>query len=228
MFPEPVIWRIKGETGFSTDALSASSYTYAKLCSNAKPVIVARLLRSCTHFTVLSHVLCAMPAMYLYRTPKALLELAPGQRQLGLRERSVLLLAESTPASKLHSMYHGQGQALVQQLLDDGYLQHHTSPVLCEQHPTGRPDNVSLAGVRMHLFDLCERMFANRLHDTAAHLRHQLREARDVDSMLHASEQLLQAVHRYAGLERAQALRKQLALMLPERSLENGDESALS
>ena len=80
----------------------------------------------------------------------------------------------------------------------------------------------------MHLFDLCERMFANRLQDTAAQLRHLLREARDADSMLHASEQLLQAVHRHAGLERAQALRQQLALMLPERSLENGDESALS
>lgn len=168
-----------------------------------------------------------MPVMYLYRTPKALLELAPGQRQLGLRERSVLLLAENTPASTLHAMYHGQGQALVQQLLNDGYLQHHTAHSQCEPCPAG-PDNVSLAGVRMHLFDLCERMFANRLHDTCAHLRHLLREARDADSMLHASEQLLQAVHRHAGLERAEVLRRQLALMLPERSLENGDESALS
>lgn len=161
--------------------------------------------------------------MYLYRTPKAQQELAPGQRQLELRERSVLLLAENTPAATLHSLYHGQGQALVQRLLQDGYLQPHAAVAPSE---VATSNTVSLAGVRMHLFDLCERLFANRLHNTAARLRHLLREARDVDSMLHASEQLLQAVHQHAGLERAQALRQQLALMLPERSLECGDEPA--
>jgi hypothetical protein len=47
-----------------------------------------------------------------------------------------------------------------------------------------------------------------------------LREARDVDSMLHARDQLLRAVHLHAGAERAEALRQQLADMLPERSLD--------
>jgi hypothetical protein len=145
--------------------------------------------------------------MYLYRTPKALLELAPGRRQLSLRERSVLLLAENTPTSTLRSMYHGQGSTLVQRLLDDGYLQPHAIPAHIEPSPGNQHNQtpaatVSLAGVRMHLFELCERMFANRLHDTASHLQ------------------------QHAGLERAEALRRQLALMLPERSLENGDESA--
>lgn len=179
---------------------------------------------------VVTRLVCNLP-MYLYRTPKALLELAPGRRQLSLRERSVLLLAENTPTSTLRSMYHGQGSTLVQRLLDDGYLQPHAIPAHSEPSPGNQHNQmstatVSLAGVRMHLFELCERMFANRLHDTASHLRHLLREARDVDSMLHACEQLLQAVQQHAGLERAEALRRQLALMLPERSLENGDESA--
>ena len=159
--------------------------------------------------------------MSLQRTPKALLELAPGQRHLSLRERSLLLLAEGTPLAQLQAMYHGQGAALVQRLLQDGYLQQPSAArttAASETPSTTAP--ISLAGVRMHLFDLCERMFANRLHDTAHHLRHMLREARDVDSMLHARDQLLRAVHLHAGAERAEALRQQLADMLPERSLD--------
>lgn len=154
--------------------------------------------------------------MFLQRTPKAQTELAPGQRSLGLRERSLLLLAESTPTSTLQAMYHGQGAALVQQLVDHGYLQPRpTHPSAPTAHSTTSPN---LAGVRMHLFDLCERLFANRMPDTAHHLRELLREARDLESMLAARDQLLQAVHAHAGPERAQAMRQQLSAMLHEPS----------
>lgn len=155
--------------------------------------------------------------MFLQRTSKALLELTPGQRQLSLRERSLLLLAEGTPRQVLEQMYHGQARLLVEQLLANGYLQTMDGV----SSAPSRTSPMSLAGVRMHLFDLCERMFANRLHDTAEQLRHMLREARDVDSMLQAREHLLRAVQLYAGVERAEALRRQLADMLPERSLDN-------
>lgn len=157
--------------------------------------------------------------MFLQRTSKALLELTPGQRQLSLRERSLLLLAEGTPRQVLEQMYHGQARLLVEQLLANGYLQ--TMDGTSSAPSRTSPTPMSLAGVRMHLFDLCERMFANRLHDTAEQLRHMLREARDVDSMLQAREHLLRAVQLYAGVERAEALRRQLADMLPERSLDN-------
>lgn len=151
-----------------------------------------------------------------------MLELAPGQRHLSLRERSLLLLAEGTPLAQLQAMYHGQGVELVQRLLQNGYLQQlSTEQATAVPKPPSATQPVSLAAVRMHLFDLCERMFANRLHDTAHHLRQMLREARDVDSMLHARDQLLHAVHLHAGAERAEALRQQLADMLPERSLDN-------
>lgn len=170
--------------------------------------------------------------MYLHRTPKALFELAPGQRQLNLRERSLLLLAEHTPVATLRGMYHGQGSHLVQRLLADGYLQTHAAPSPSLPAPArstqAGSSHVSLAGVRMQLFDLCERMFANRLHDTAAHLRHQLREARDLDSMLCACEQLLQAVQQHAGQERATALRQQLALLLPKGRLQSSEAATLS
>lgn len=153
--------------------------------------------------------------MFLQRTTKALQELAPGQRALSLRARSMLLLAEGMPRRELERMYHGQGKALLQQLMADGYLRP------ARDVPVGGEHTASLAAMRMHLFDLCERMFANRQHATAEQLRHLLREARDADSMLHAQEQLLYAVQQHAGVDRAQALRRQLADWLPERSLDN-------
>ena len=74
----------------------------------------------------------------------------------------------------------------------------------------------------MHMFDLCERLFANRAHETAERLRQRLREARDVDSMLAVREDLLLAIQLHAGAQRAETIRQQLLRMLPERSLEKG------
>ncbi|WP_313602043.1 hypothetical protein [Comamonas jiangduensis] len=157
--------------------------------------------------------------MFLQRTPQALSELAPGRRSLGLRERSLLLLAEGTPLPQLQAMYHGEGAALVEQLVQAGYLQATASSASAITNTSNTP-SISLAGVRMHMFDLCERMFANRLQDTAQRLRQRLREARDVDSMLAARDELLQAIHQHAGAERAETIRQQLCSLLPERSLE--------
>lgn len=154
--------------------------------------------------------------MFLQRTPKAQSELAPGQRSLGLRERSMLLLAEGTPLHQLQAMYHGEGAALVEQLLHAGYLQ---TANYTAAPPASAPTS-SLAGLRMYMFDLCERMFANRAHDTAQHLRQRLREARDVDSMLAVRDELLLAIQLHAGAQRAETIRQQLMHMLPERSLE--------
>ena len=154
--------------------------------------------------------------MFLQRTPKAQSELAPGQRSLGLRERSMLLLAEGTPLHQLQAMYHGEGAALVEKLLHAGYLQ---TANYTAAPPASAPTS-SLAGLRMYMFDLCERMFANRAHDTAQHLRQRLREARDVDSMLAVRDELLLAIQLHAGAQRAETIRQQLMHMLPERSLE--------
>lgn len=172
--------------------------------------------------------------MFLQRTAKAHAELAPGQRSLGLRERAVLLLAERTPPSELHAMYGGAGAALVQQLLEHGYLQAPVAPNLTaaatvtEPEATAPTTSVNLAGVRMHLFDLCERMFAKPAPDTAEYLRTLLREARDVASMLQARDQLLNAVDSHAGAERADALRQQLLRMLPEHIALAAAESSLT
>ena len=179
-------------------------------------------------------------AMLLQRTAKAHEELQPGKRHLPLRERSVLLMAGGKTLAQLQQLLGDEHAALVKELIAQGYLQ--TDPIPAATKPSHQASihqpepaepaaasaaadsagrqTLNLPGTRMYLFDLCERMFANRLHDTAHHLRQMLREARDVDSMLHARDQLLRAVHLHAGAERAEALRQQLADMLPERSLD--------
>lgn len=168
-----------------------------------------------------------MHGMTLQRTSKALQELTRGSRTLSLRARSVLLLAEGTPLAQLNAMYNGQGHALVQQLIDEGYLHSHrlTPDSATSAATVPSSGTLSLAGLRMHLFDLCERFFANRLHSTAEQMRHMLREARDVPSMLQARDHLLWQVHIHAGAERAESLRQQLAGLLPEAatSLEHAD-----
>ena len=71
-----------------------------------------------------------------------------------------------------------------------------------------------MAGTRMYLFDMCERLFANRHHSLAQDLREQLRQARDLQALRGASLRLLSAVQEHAGEDRAQSLRERLAGLL--------------
>ena len=73
-----------------------------------------------------------------------------------------------------------------------------------------------MAGTRLHLFDLCERLVANRHEMLAQSLRAQLREARDLAALRCAGLALLQAVQSHAGEERAATLREQLRGLLDE------------
>lgn len=60
--------------------------------------------------------------MMLRPTPKARHELNPGVQTLTLRQRSVLLLAEREPAGQLARLFHGMGEQIVCDLLEQGYL----------------------------------------------------------------------------------------------------------
>lgn len=163
--------------------------------------------------------------MLLYKTPKAHQELAPGSRSLNLRERSLLLLAEGTPYAQLAQMYHGQGEALVAQLLQAGYLaaRHaEMAPASLAPAPVPAPPApaMTLAGTRMYLFDMVERLFANRQQAMASQLRQALREARDVQALRSVCDALLHAVAEHAGAERATQLSQQLIHLVPDWSLE--------
>ena len=179
--------------------------------------------------------------MLLLKTDKARQELAPGMRTLSLRERSLLLLAEGKPQAELQAMYNGGGAQIVEHLLNQGYLAPmastapaatSTSPASAPKaapaaatasQPTDKPTEPSdalrsLAGARMYLFDICERLFARRDPAMAQHFHSALRSARDRDSMLDVGEALLEEVAQLAGTERAQTIRERMAQLLPRES----------
>ena len=165
--------------------------------------------------------------MLLHRTDKARRELSPGVRTLSLRERSLLLLADGKPLADLQAMYHGIGAQMVEQLVREGYLTHlattraaDTAAPAPETPPEPTEALRSLAGTRMYLFDLCERLFARRDPDLARFYHATLREARDHHSMLEVGEALIAEVAKVAGDERAQGIRERLKqLQPPERAL---------
>ena len=172
--------------------------------------------------------------MLLYKTTKAHQELTPGARSLNLRQRSLLLLAEGTPYMQLAQMYHGQGQALVGQLLESGYLECRNTdalppgPAPATVPPTPAspaPAAMTLAGTRMYLFDMVERLFANRQQLLADRLRQALREARDAQALRSVCDTMLNAVAQHAGAERATQLSQQLVHLVPDWSLESHDHA---
>ncbi len=176
------------------------------------------------------------PTMLLQKTAKALEELQPGRRSLPLRERSVLLMADGRTEEQLQQVLGAQAGELIDQLIASGHLQRlagqaaESSPparaqapsmapaAAKESTPPGPAATLNLAGTRMYLFDMCERMFANRHEDKAQVLRHLLREARDLEALQAAALQLLQTVQEHAGDERADALRERLRHLLPQEA----------
>jgi hypothetical protein len=159
--------------------------------------------------------------MLLQRTAKAHEELQPGQRQLPLRERSVLLMAGGRTLAQLQHLLGDEHAALARTLIARGYLQAQEPATEATPHPEPAPDAASrpalnLPGTRMYLFDLCERLFANRHEALAQSLRMQLREARDLPALRSAGLALLDAVQQHAGEERAAFLRGQLAGLLQQ------------
>ncbi|MGL4436879.1 MAG: hypothetical protein ACRCVM_13630 [Giesbergeria sp.] len=171
--------------------------------------------------------------MLLLKTDKARQELMPGVRTLSLRERSLLLLADAKPLQELQAMYHGEGSQIVDELMRAGYLRHPAPTAAPTAAPTTAPSEDphpsqalpqprtrvpvrSLAGTRMYLFDICERMFARRNPDLARQFHAALRDAKDRWSMLDVGEAMLEEVGYLAGAERAAAIREHMNQLLPQ------------
>lgn len=168
----------------------------------------------------------------LNKTDKGRAELQPGQRTLGQRERAVLLVADGRKATaSLQALFGGLGADIVRELLAQGYIVEEAPPTPVAP-PTPEPAAAkgsvdafsgprSLASARMFLFDIGERMFAPRDKALALHFREALREARDTNTMLTVSRDMLVAIERLAGTERADAISERLAKLLPESALES-------
>jgi hypothetical protein len=74
----------------------------------------------------------------------------------------------------------------------------------------------SLATTRMFLFDICERMFARRDPVMAERFREALRNAKDRETMLAASRDMLEQIEQIAGHERADSISERIAMLLPQ------------
>lgn len=73
----------------------------------------------------------------------------------------------------------------------------------------------SLATTRMFLFDMCERMFARRNPALAEAFREGLRHAKDRESMLTVSREMMVQIEAVAGHERADSIAERIAMLLP-------------
>lgn len=73
----------------------------------------------------------------------------------------------------------------------------------------------SLATTRMFLFDICERMFARRNPVMADLFREALRNAKDRETMLAVSRDMIGEIELVAGHERADSISERLAMLLP-------------
>lgn len=79
----------------------------------------------------------------------------------------------------------------------------------------------SLATTRMFLFDICERMFSRRNPDMAEIFREALRNAKDRDTMLAVSREMIGEIEVIAGHERADSISERLAMLLPVSASES-------
>ena len=164
--------------------------------------------------------------MLLQRTDKARDELRPGMRTLGLRERSLLLMADGNKSLlDINAVMGGQAEPIVLDLVRRGYLESAAraaapapAPALASAADSFEGKR-SLATTRMFLFDICERMFARRDPLMAGMFREALRAAKDRDSMLAAGRDMLAEIEKAAGPERADSISERIAMLLPPEAV---------
>jgi len=179
--------------------------------------------------------------MQLHKTDRARAELKPGVRTLGQRERTLLLMADgSKSAQDFRPLFDGDGEAIALRLLREGFLEAHPgkapaaapapTPTLAQLQNFPSPETTqaiqvaadqfegkrSLATTRMFLFDICERMFARRDPVMAERFREALRNAKDRESMLTASRDMIEEIEKIAGHERADSISERIAMLLPQ------------
>jgi hypothetical protein len=165
-----------------------------------------------------------------------------GQRERTL----LLMADGSKSAQDFRPLFDGDGEAIALRLLRDGFLEAHpgktaapaaapvpapapkATPAQLQNFPSPETTQAiqvsadqfegkrSLATTRMFLFDICERMFARRDPVMAERFREALRNAKDRETMLAASREMLEEIEKIAGHERADSISERIAMLLPQ------------
>ena len=185
--------------------------------------------------------------MQLHKTDRARAEFKPGVRTLGQRERTLSLMADGNRSVRdFQPLFDGDGEQIALRLLRERFPETHpgekqekpasavpAAPSASEQRQnvpsaeTAQAIKVSadhfegkrsLATTRMFLFDLCERMFACRNPGMAERFREALRNAKDRETMLAASREMIEEIEKVAGHGRADSISERIAMLLPADS----------
>jgi hypothetical protein len=175
-------------------------------------------------------LLAMQTSIKYFKTDKGRYELAPGVRTLSQRERTFLLMATGQRTlADISKVLPDSGAQIAEQLLANGFIAMPVAATPGARKPDAHePSELtkagqidvfegkrSLAATRMYLFDMSERIFSRKDPALADRLRSQLREARDRESMLAVSTELLEVIERLAGEERAALVRNRIAQLLP-------------
>lgn len=181
--------------------------------------------------------------MKLQKTDRGRSELVPGVRTLGQRERTFLLLVDGQRSIReIEGVLRGDVVSIGAKLMEEGYVEElpplraasarlhsvvspsektiaKTAAPVASQPVVNGSDQFegkrSLATTRMFLFDISERIFARKAPGMADQFRQALRDAKDRDSMLAVSREMLEEVERVAGASRADSISERLAMLLP-------------
>jgi len=168
--------------------------------------------------------------MQLQKTDKGRAELSPGVRTLGQRERTFLLLADGRRSLQdISKVLQGELDDLARSLIDGGYVAQilpqpgkvpgRAKATLAPAPPPASVDSFegrrSLATTRMFLFDICERLFSRRAPEMAEQFREALRNAKDRETMLAVSRDMIDEIELVAGHERADSISERIAALLP-------------
>lgn len=90
--------------------------------------------------------------MQLHKTSRAWIELKPGVRTLGQRERTLLLLADGSKSARdFHILFGGEGEKIALRLLEEGYLAKHEAqapakapaPARLKTRPAPEPEAIT-------------------------------------------------------------------------------------
>ncbi|MEO8387050.1 MAG: hypothetical protein ABI893_15400 [Polaromonas sp.] len=165
-----------------------------------------------------------------------------GQRERTL----LLMADGSKSAQDFRPLFDGDGEAIALRLLREGFLEAHPgkmpapaavpksapdpkpTPAQLQNFPSPETTQAirvsadqfegkrSLATTRMFLFDICERMFARRDPVMAERFREALRNAKDRETMLTASREMIEEIEKIAGHERADSISERIAMLLPQ------------
>jgi hypothetical protein len=171
--------------------------------------------------------------MNIYRTEKGKNELQSKERQLSIRERGAVFLADGLKTVEDIQQFLGDDGSALKKLIAQGYLvsarQEGSAKAVADfasrrdetESQTPAPElkavdeKRSLANAKKYLLGISELMFLRKTPHLADQYREQLLRASDRGSLSAVADVMVLNIAEMAGPERARSLRARIAQLLP-------------